>query len=81
MVGIQTVVGEKGQVVIPKPIRDLFHIQKNTGIIFDVEEDRIILMKKKTAKSTFEEFINVLPKKKFPKKIDWSKEYYSELGE
>lgn len=81
MVGIQlhSKVGEKGQVVIPKPIRDRFNIHPNTKLVFDVEEEKIIL-KKQIGLKVFEDFINAVKKKKsFPEKVDWDKEYYSQF--
>ena len=81
MVGIQLVskVGEKGQVVIPKPIRERFNLKKNTELIFDLEDEKLILKKKENSLIIFEEFVNVFPKRKFPKSVDWNKEYYSQF--
>ena len=39
-------VGERGQVTIPKPIRDRFGIVPNTEIEFRVQKDTIVLAKK-----------------------------------
>jgi len=43
---MQTTLSERGQVVIPKPIRDMFNLQK--GVVFDVfvKNDKIILKPK-----------------------------------
>ena len=82
MVGIQIVgkVGEKGQVVIPKPIRKQFNIKENTELLFDVKDENIILSKKIGGLVVFDDFINASRKKiKFPKRIDWDKEYYSQF--
>lgn len=84
MVGIQlrATVGEKGQIVIPKPIRDLFHLSPFTEIVFDVKEDNIILKKKEKGLAVLEEYISAFRhKKKLPKKIDWNKLYYSQYEE
>ena len=81
MVGIQLIAkaGKKGQIVIPKPIREQFNIQPNTEVVFDIEDERIIIKKKKSSSGIFEDFINaVKKKKKFPEHIDWDKEYYSQ---
>lgn len=82
MVGIQLTakIGEKGQVVIPKPIREQLNIQPATEVVFDIEEEKIILKKKKNSIEIFDEFINAVKKKiKFPKEVNWDKEYYSQL--
>ena len=82
MVGIQigTKVGEKGQIVIPKPIRKQFNIQSDTELIFDVEEEKIILKKKRSGLDIFTDFVNaVKKKKKFPENVDWDKKHYSQF--
>jgi len=82
MVGIQIAgkVGEKGQVVIPKAIRDQFHIKQDTELLFDVKDDNIILRKKRSGLDILDDFITAVEKKKkFPQHIDWDKEYYSQF--
>ena len=82
MVGIQigAKVGEKGQIVIPKPIREQFNIQSNTELVFDVEEGKIVLKKKKSGLDVFADFVNAVKKKKsFPKNTDWDGKYYSQF--
>ena len=73
-------VSEKGQIVIPKPIREQFNILPSTELVFDVEEEKIIIKKKKNSLDIFEIFITaVKKKKKFPEHVDWDKEYYSQF--
>ena len=82
MVGIQLQgrVSEKGQVVIPGPIRRQLKIHTNTELVFDIEDEKIIIRRKKSSLQIFEEFINAVKKKKnFPKQVDWDKEYYSQF--
>ena len=82
MVGIQlnAIVGIKGQIVIPKPIRQRFNINPSTNLVFDIEDEKIILKKKDTSLEVFEEFINaVKDKKHLPQKIDWDNESYSQF--
>ena len=45
----------KGQVVIPKTIRDMLGIHKGDELVFDVQDERIILSKKVDVVSIFEE--------------------------
>jgi len=78
MVGIKTKIGEKGQIVIPKPIRDKFNLDKNTEVIVDEKGDDIIIRKKKSDLEIYDEYVNEFKNKiKLPDKIDWSKELYS----
>ena len=73
-------VSEKGQVVIPKPIREHFNIQPSTELIFDLEEEKIVIKKKGNSLDVFESFVNAVKKKRnFPKHTDWDKEYYSQF--
>ncbi len=82
MVGIKLHgrVGEKGQIVIPKPIREQLGIQPNTELVFDLVEEKIVIRKERSDVEIVEEFVNMVKKKKnFSKKIDWSKEVYSQF--
>ena len=82
MVGIKigTKLGEKGQIVIPKPIREQFNLQPETELIFDFDDENIIIRKKRSSLDVFEDFITAVKnKKKFPKNIDLDKEYYSQF--
>ncbi len=45
----------KGQIVIPKTIRDLLGINVGDEMVIDVENDRIILSKKKDVVDVFSE--------------------------
>ncbi len=84
MVGIQlhATIGEKGQVVIPKPIRDMFHLRPFTEIVFDVEQEKIILKKKQDGLKILEDYLSAVKNKKQPpKKIDWDALYYSQYEE
>jgi AbrB family looped-hinge helix DNA binding protein len=82
MVGIKigAKVGAKGQVVIPKPIREQFHINSDTELIFDVEKEKITLQKKKSGLDILADFVNAAKsKKKFPENADWDKDHYSQF--
>lgn len=84
MVGIQlrATIGEKGQIVIPKPLRDMFHLRPFTELVFDIEQEKIILKKREKGLAVLEEYISAFKgKKKLPKKIDWNKLYYSQYEE
>lgn len=81
MVGIQLIakVSEKGQVVIPKPIREQFNIQPDTDVVFDVDEEKIVLKKRTSSLDVFESFVNAVKNKKNLGKVNWDKEYYSQF--
>ena len=80
MVGIRlrSKVGEKGQVVIPQPIRDSFGIKPFTEVFFNVEGGKIAI-EKKSSEDWLKGFGYGIKKIKLPKKIDWDNEYYSQF--
>ena len=82
MVGIQLLskVGEKGQIVIPKPLREKLKIIPNSVVIFEIEENKVILKKRNNDLEVLNAFLNEFKTKiKFPKNIDWDEMYYSQL--
>ncbi|MCS4540742.1 MAG: AbrB/MazE/SpoVT family DNA-binding domain-containing protein [Euryarchaeota archaeon] len=68
---IRRVIGEKGQIVVPKDIREHLGIKPGTKIIFEVKEKEVILRPFKDPKQFVEEFCTV--PKKLTKKIDIEK--------
>ena len=80
MVGItlRSRIGERGQVVIPKPIRDEFKLLPFSDIIFTVENGKIIIQKQ-SADEWLKDFGSGIKKISLPKKIDWDEEYYSQF--
>jgi AbrB family looped-hinge helix DNA binding protein len=73
-------VGPKGQVVIPKELRDEFKIMPGDEVTFDASEDVIYIYPPSDPKKFVQEFINAVQRKrKPPKKIDWDELYYSQL--
>ena len=57
-------IGEKGQVVIPKDIREFLRLEKGTKVIFEVKGDEIILRHEQDPQKFLEEFLNVPNKEK-----------------
>ena len=55
-------VGPKGQVVIPMDVRNKVGIKPGSDVVFEVEDNRIIIKKKLSAKEIVEDFADV-PKK------------------
>ena len=80
MIKLKAKVGKRGQLVIPKPIRDMFNINPADEVYFRVEDDKIIIESKDPEK-IFEEYISEIKKKEEPEKIDWDSEYYSQIGD
>lgn len=78
MIEIEAKVGERGQVVIPKPIRENYNIKPGQKVSFKIEDNKIIIQKNK---ETLNNYLNRIPKKKEPENIDWDKEYYSQFGD
>jgi AbrB family looped-hinge helix DNA binding protein len=58
-------VGEKGQIVLPKDIRDYVGIKPGSKVSIEVEEKGIVIKLQKTGKDFVKDFLNV-PKLKKP---------------
>jgi AbrB family looped-hinge helix DNA binding protein len=53
-------VSEKGQITIPKSIRDRFGITKNTKLDFKVTDTGILIIKQAPSKNPFEKLVGIL---------------------
>ena len=71
--------GEKGQIVIPKDIRDHFGLKSKSKVIFDVKEDEIIIKPQKDNK--FVDMFCSVVKKKLTKEVDIEKLYHEQIEE
>jgi len=81
---LKSKVGARGQVVIPKQIRDTFGIIRGSEVRFLTKGSNIIIAKKpaeKTEPDAINDFINVIEKRPAPEKIDWDKLHYSQIDE
>jgi len=65
---INRVVGEKGQVVIPKDIREYMGLKPNSEIVFEIRDGEVIIKSKNDPKKFVDDFCSVPGKLK--KKID-----------
>ncbi|MBI4173514.1 MAG: hypothetical protein HY519_02225, partial [Candidatus Aenigmarchaeota archaeon] len=63
----------------PKPVRDQLGIAAGQELVFSIGADERLVLEKKSSKQAFKEFVEAIPKKKLPKRIDWDREYYSQL--
>lgn len=68
----------KGQIVIPKELRNKFGIVPRTKMAFTVEDDRIILRK---AEDILGDFVAIAKKGESIDKIDLDKEYLLQIEE
>ncbi|RLE97290.1 MAG: AbrB/MazE/SpoVT family DNA-binding domain-containing protein [Thermoprotei archaeon] len=66
------VVGPKGQVVIPKEVRDLLGLKPGSRVVFEVEEGGVVRLKPELSpESVVEEFASCVPRdKKLKEKVD-----------
>ena len=53
---IKREVGEKGQVVLPKDIRDHLNIKPGSGVVFEVRGNEVILKPERTGKEFVDYF-------------------------
>ena len=73
-------VGPKGQVVIPKELRDEFKLSPGDEVMFDTKEDTILIYPRMDPKKFVDEFVSIVKnKKKLPEKVDWDELYYSQF--
>lgn len=65
---IKRTVGEKGQVVVPKDIREHFGIRPGSKVVFEVKEKEIVIRPAKSPKEIVEDFCSL--RKKLRKRLD-----------
>ncbi|ODS38899.1 MAG: hypothetical protein A7316_06760 [Candidatus Altiarchaeales archaeon WOR_SM1_86-2] len=79
MLKLKSRIGPKGQVVIPKPIRDSFGFEPGSEVYFHIEKENVVI-EKKSGEEILEELLNRCPRKKLPDNIDWDELYGSQFG-
>ncbi|MBI4454819.1 MAG: AbrB/MazE/SpoVT family DNA-binding domain-containing protein [Acidobacteria bacterium] len=62
-------IGEKGQVVVPKDIRDHLHLKPGSTVVFEVRGDGVILRPEKTGKEFVDQFCTTRRKLRKPVSI------------
>lgn len=67
---IRRTLGEKGQIVIPKDIREYLGLKPGSEVIFEIEDDKVVIKPRKDPRKFIEEFTST-PRKL--KKIDIEK--------
>ncbi len=79
---VKAKVGPKGQVVIPKELREEFKIAPGDEVMFDAKENAILIYPRVDPKKFVDELLSIVKhKKKAPAKIDWDELYYSQFEE
>ena len=78
---LKSKVGARGQVVIPKQIRDTFGIMRGSEVRFLTKGSNIIISKPvgNTEPDAITDFIDAIEKRPAPGKIDWDKMHYSQI--
>lgn len=69
--------GAKGQIVIPKDVREHFGLRKGSKVVFKVKSDEIIIKPQKD-----EEFVEIfcsVVKKKLTRKLDIKELYHEQV--
>ena len=61
---IRREIGEKGQVVIPKDIREFLGLKERERIVFEVKDNKVMLKKEQTPEEFLKDFLDVPNKKK-----------------
>ncbi len=69
----RTTVGPKGQVVIPKEIREKIGLKEHSKVIVDVVDDSVIIRKIKPESVSYVDFYCATYSRKLKKKIDHKK--------
>lgn len=68
---LKRTLSEKGQIVIPKDVREYLGLKPGSEIVFEIKEGKVVIRPRKDPKEFVEEFCNV--PKKLKKKIDIKK--------
>ena len=76
---ITRMLGEKGQIVIPKDIREYFDLKRGSRLLSEVKNDEIIIRPQKDEEFA-EEFCSII-KEKLTKKIDIKRLYHDQIEE
>lgn len=73
-------VGPKGQVVIPKDVRDSLGIKNGSSIILEVKEDSVVIKPEKPAEQAVKDYTSVV-KRKLAQEINLKKILQEEIEE
>lgn len=74
---IEAKVGKRGQVVIPKPIREKYDLKPGTTVTFGIEDGEVVI---RGSEGVLEEYLTAIPKREEPDEIDWDARHYERFG-
>tara|TARA_Y100000310_G_scaffold271987_1_gene286737 strand:- start:9865 stop:10104 length:240 start_codon:yes stop_codon:yes gene_type:complete len=77
---IKREIGEKGQIVVPKDIRDYLGLNIGSRVIFEVKDDKIFIKKEDNPEEIVEDFFNTPKIKKKISVKDIKKMYGESYG-
>jgi len=66
---IKREIGEKGQIVIPKDIRDFLGLEKGEKVVFEVKDKEVILKKEQDTEQFLNDFFSIARHKKGGKNL------------
>lgn len=66
-------IGPKGQLVIPKEIRDKLGIKEFTEVLVDLRGDRVVISKSGPRSVSYTDFFTSTYARKLPRKVDIKK--------
>lgn len=75
-VEIEAKIGKRGQVVIPKPIRETYDLKPGATVRFGIEDDRIVI---KSVEGVLTDYLTDVPKREEPTGVDWDERYYTQM--
>lgn len=68
---IKREIGEKGQIVIPKDIRDMLNLRKGEKVIFEIKDKEVSIKNEEDPEEFLKEFLDVpkIKKRMTPEKL------------
>lgn len=69
---IEAKIGQRGQVVIPKPIREAYDLRPGETVRFGIEDGRIVI---RGNEDVLDAFLEANEKRPEPETIDWDERY------
>ncbi len=74
------IVGKKGQVTIPKEIREKFGLKEGEKVVFEIKGDEIVMRPEKSGRDYVEELTSVVKKKlEAPEPAELKRLYHGQI--